>query len=87
MSLTDIAKRLGDGRTKSSVSREVAGKPRKGVGKYQAYVSREEALERRYGKKQFRLKSEFIRAYVKEKMKLWWSPEQVSLRLPIDHQA
>ena len=87
MSLTDIAKRLGNGRTKSSISREVAGKPRKGIGKYQAYASHEKALERRYGKKQFRLKSEFIRSYVKEKMKLGWSPEQISLRLPIDHQG
>lgn len=85
MSVTDIAKYLGNGRTKSSVSREVAGKPRRGVGRYKAYTSHEQALERRYGKKQFRLKSEFVRTYVKEKMKLGWSPEQISLRLPLEH--
>lgn len=34
-----------------------------------------------------RLKSAFIRAYVAGKLKLGWSPEQVSIRLPIDHKG
>ncbi len=34
-----------------------------------------------------RLKSAFIRAYVVEKLKESWSPEQVSIRLPIDHKG
>ena len=32
-SLREIAKCLGNGRTASSVSREIAGKPRRGIGK------------------------------------------------------
>jgi len=85
LSLRDIAGYLGGGRTASSISREVAGKPRRGVGKYQAHINQTRALERRLGKKPDRLKNDFIRAYVKEKMKLGWSPEQISIRLPIDH--
>ncbi len=67
--------------------REVNGKPRRGVGKYQAYGSHCKALERRFGKKPTRLKNNLIRSYVKEKMKLGWSPEQISIRLPIDHRG
>jgi transposase, IS30 family len=87
MSFRDIACHLGGGRTASSVSREIEGKPRRGIGKYQAYVSHARALERRFGKKPTRLKNTLIRSYVKEKMKLGWSPEQVSIRLPIDHRG
>lgn len=85
LSLRDIAKYLGKGRTAGSISREIDGRPRKGVGKYQAHVSHAKALERRLGKKPGRLKEGFIRAYTKEKLKLGWSPEQVSIRLPIEH--
>lgn len=85
LSFRSIASQLGSGRTASSVSREVGAKPRKGVGKYQAYGSHTQALERRFGKKPTRLKNDLIRSYVKEKMKLGWSPEQISIRLPIDH--
>lgn len=85
LSFRSIASHLGSGRTASSVSREVGGKPRKGVGKYQAYGSHTRALERRFGKKPTRLKNDLIRSYVKEKMKLGWSPAQISIRLPIDH--
>ncbi len=34
-----------------------------------------------------RLKSALIRTYVVEKLKEGWSPEQVSIRLPIDHEG
>ncbi len=87
LSFREIASHLGNGRTASSVSREVGGKPRRGIGKYQAYRSHALALERRFGKKPDRLKNDLIRSYVKEKMKLGWSPEQISLRLPIDHRG
>ena len=87
LSFRSIASYLGNSRTASSVIREVRGKPRKGIGKYQAYVSHARALERRFGKKPNRLKNDLIRSYVKEKMKLGWSPEQISLRLPIDHHG
>ena len=55
------------------------------MGKYQARVSHGQALQKRLNKKPFRLKNDFIRLYTKEKLQLGWSPEQISLRLPIDH--
>jgi IS30 family transposase len=44
-------------------------------------------LNKRFGKKTFRLKKELIRIYVTKKMKLGWSPEQISIRLPKDHKG
>lgn len=85
LSFRDIAAYLGNGRTAGSICREVGGKPRRGTGKYQAYSSQAKALERRLGKKSARLKNDFIRSYAKEKLKLGWSPEQISIRLPIDY--
>ena len=86
-SLRGIAAYLGNGRTAGSISREIGGKPRKGRGKYQAYMNHEKALERRKGKKSFRLKNELTRNYAVEKLKIGWSPEQIALRLPIDHKG
>lgn len=86
-SLREIAKELDDGRTAGSVSREIAGNPRKGIAKYQAHIAHENALEKRHGKKGFRLKNVLIQSYVVEKMKLGWSPEQISIRLPMDHKG
>lgn len=83
LSLWNIARVIG--RTKGSICREIAGRPRRGVGKYQAYASHGRALKRRLDKKPVRLKNELIRSYVKEKLKIGWSPEQISIRLPIDH--
>ena len=82
-----IALHLGKRRQASSVLREVAGRPRRGRGKYQAHVSHEKALDRRFGKKTVRLKNDIIRNYVIEKLKLGWSPEQIALRLPIDKKG
>lgn len=87
MSFRGIARYLGNGRTGSSILREIGGKPRRGLGKYQAHISHEKALAKRFGKKPARLKNEMIRSYVNEKLKLGWSPEQISLRLPIDHRG
>lgn len=84
LSFREIVAYLGRGRTASSICREIDGKPRRGVGKYQAHVAHGEALARRLGKKPDRLKNDVVRNYVKEKMKLGWSPEQISIRLPID---
>lgn len=84
-SMRRIAAYIGDGRTAGAICREIDGKPRIGVGKYQAYISHEKALKKRGGKKLVRLKNELIPRYVKEKMKLGWSPEQISIRLPIDY--
>ena len=84
-SLRQIADFLGNGRTAGSICREIGGKPRKGIGKYQAHIAHEKALAGRTGKKQFRLKNKLIRSYAAEKLKLGWSPEQISLRLPMDY--
>lgn len=86
-SLREIAHYLGNGRTAGAISREIAGRPRKGVGKYQAHVSHAQALKKRLGKKPERLKNEFTRTYVKAKLKLGWSPEQIALRLPMEHKG
>src|SRR3989344_482301 len=83
MSIRGIARKIG--RDPGSVSREIDGRPSRGVGKYQAYIVHGKALKKRLGKKSKRLKNELIRSYVSEKLKIGWSPEQISLRLPIDH--
>lgn len=84
-SLGKIAEELGNGRTKGTVSREIRGRPRKGRGRYDARRSHAEAMERRKGKRGERLKNDIVRTYVTEKLKEGWSPEQIHLRLPIDH--
>ena len=85
-SLREIASELGEGRTAGAVCREIGGRSRKGLGKYQAHRAHEKALGKRHGKKGFRLKNVLIQRYVVEKMKIGWSPEQISIRLPIDHK-
>lgn len=86
-SLRKIAEYLGNGRTAGSVCREISGKPRRGIGKYQAHINHAKALEKRFGKKQMKLKNEVVLSYVVEKLKLGWSPEQIAIRLPIDHNG
>lgn len=83
--MSEIAEVVGKGRNKSTISREIDGRPRKGRGKYRAYQAHIKALEqdKNRGRKE-RLKNETVRIYTKAKLKLGWSPEQVSLRLPID---
>lgn len=84
-SLAHIAKILGKRRSKSSVSREINGRPSKGRGRYRAYQANVEAFKQdKHRGRRERLKNGTTRAYVKKKMKLGWSPEQISLRLPID---
>lgn len=83
LSLRQIGKQIGH--SAGAICREINGRPSRGVGKYQAYGGHQRKLKKRLSKKQDRLKNEFIREYVKEKMKHGWSPEQISLRLPIEH--
>lgn len=86
-SFRQIANSLGGGRSASTISREVAGKPRIGLGRYQAHIAHEKAFTKRENRgKRPRLKNDLIRKYTVEKLKLGWSPEQISLRLPIDHK-
>lgn len=83
--VTDIAEELG--RNKSSISRELSGKPRKGCWKYDADRAQAEALERigKRGNTQKLMLSSALRTYVEEKLKLGWSPEQIAIRLPIEY--
>lgn len=84
-SLSDIARDLGCGRNRSTISRELGGRPRKGRGKYEAYKAHCQAIERVKDRgKRERLKNEATRKYTIEKLKLGWSPEQISLRIGID---
>ena len=84
-SLRAIAEELGNGRTAGTVSREIAGRPRKGMGRYEARRAHEEAMAKRVGKRGARLKNETVRTYAIGNLKIGWSPEQVSIRLPIDY--
>ena len=73
-------------RDRSTVIREIV---RNGSGPqlgYRPKFAHTKALHRRARRGvRPRLKSAFTRAYVAEKLKLGWSPEQISIRLPIDH--
>lgn len=84
-SLRNIAKELN--RNVSSISREIAGKPHKGVGKYIADVAHRKALQRieKRGNVPKLKKHEYLKEYVVEKLKIGWSPEQITLRLPLDY--
>lgn len=83
--LGEIAKHLGKGRNKSTVSREIGGRPRKGHGKYQAYQANCRAVKREESRgKRDRLKNEAIRTYTVNKLKLGWTPEQIEMRIGKD---
>lgn len=82
-SITDIAEELK--RHKSSISREIGGKPRKGRGKYNADAAHLRALERisNRGNVPKTAKNVRLKSYIETKLKdERWSPEQVSIRLP-----
>jgi IS30 family transposase len=84
-SYEEIARHLGNNRNKSTISREIDGRPSRGVGKYKAYTSHCRFIEReKHRGKRERLKNEVIRMYTKEKLILGWSPEQVSIRIEKD---
>ncbi|MEJ0053815.1 MAG: IS30 family transposase [bacterium] len=85
-SVTDMATELG--RNKSSVSRELAGKPRKGMGRYRAEAAHAKAQERigKRGNTPKMKRTPTLKAYVEEKMReKKWSPEQVHIRLPLEY--
>lgn len=83
--VTDIAKELN--RDKSSVSREIGGKPRRGRGRYNADFAHRKALERiaQRGNTPKTARNERLKSYIETKMMHErWSPEQVSIRLPLE---
>ena len=85
-SVRNIAEEIS--KNPSTVSREIDGKPSTGVGKYIADVSHRKALQRiaKRGNKHKLDKKEDLKEYVINKMKLGWSPEQISIRLSIDYK-
>ena len=82
--ISNIAKLLN--RHRSTIYREINGKPRTGVGKYQADISHRKALKRiaKRGNISILECHEQLYKYMVDKFKLGWSPEQISLRLPIE---
>ena len=86
-SVTAIAGELK--RHKSSVSRELAGRPRKGIGRYDAERA-QTAAQKRIGARGNTPKTERVpglRRYIEDKLiEEQWSPEQISIRLPHEYQ-
>ncbi len=86
-SITEISIELN--RNKSSISRELTGKPRRGIGKYRADVAHTQAFGR-IKKRGNTPKAERIpklKEYIEDKMvNEHWSPEQISIRLPREYK-
>lgn len=84
-SVRAIAKELG--RSASTISREIKkNAPSVHKRRYTPRLAQERAVwQRTLRHCRERLKQELIRQYVKEKLKLYWSPEQIAGRLIIDH--
>lgn len=82
--ITEIAKILQ--RCKSTISREINGKPPTGIDKYDGEIAHKKYLKRKEKKGNIPKlkKNKELLNYVKEKLKIGWSPEQISLRLKID---
>ena len=79
--LTVIAARLG--KATSTVSREVAGNG--GRGGYRAWRAHQRARERARRPKIPKLASPRLAAQVTEWLEAWWSPQEISARLRIEH--
>ena len=84
--VTEIATELR--RNKSSLSRELQGKPRRGYGKYNADLAHRRALERigKRGNVEKTKRYPALKTYIEEKLELGWSPEQIHLRLPLEYK-
>lgn len=83
-SLRSIALELG--RPPSTISREINGKPRIGMGRYRANVAENKSLVNRHKQgRATKLQHKPLLEYLVKKLKLGWSPEQISIRLPIEY--
>lgn len=83
---TQIAKLVK--RDRSTIIRELARNGAPKTTRYRAESAHTKALERRERRGvRPRLKNDTIKRYVIEKLKEGWSPEQISIRLPIDHKG
>src|SRR3989344_5200519 len=73
-------------RDRSTIIRELARNNSPKTKRYRAESAHGKALARRAVRGvRPRLKNEQTRNYTIEKLKLGWSPEQISIRLPLDH--
>jgi IS30 family transposase len=83
-SMRSIALELN--KSPSAISREISGKPRIGMGRYRATVANKKSETSRHQQgRNTKCFYEPLREYVVKKLKLGWSPEQISIRLPIEH--
>jgi len=73
-------------RTASAVSREIGGKPRNGMGRYRADLAQVKTDKNQHQQgRNTKFLYEPLRLYVVTKLKLGWSPEQISIRLPLEY--
>lgn len=73
-------------RPASTISREIAGKPRTGNGRYQARLAQNKTIMNSHKQgRNAKCLYEPLRIYVVTKLKLGWSPEQINIRLPIEY--
>jgi len=83
-SIVSIAQEIG--RHRSSVSREINGKPRIGRGKYSSdRAQRTVDGNRKHQGRRKKLEHPDLYAYVRSSLQIGWSPEQIQLRLPIEY--
>lgn len=74
-------------RDRSTIIREIARNCAPKTKRYRAESAHTKALVKRALRGvRPRLKNELTRNYCIEKLKIGWSPEQISIRLPIDHK-
>lgn len=73
-------------RDRSTIIRELARNSMPKTKRYRAEGAHAQTLERRAKRGvRPRLKNELTKNYTIEKLKLGWSPEQIAIRLPLDH--
>jgi IS30 family transposase len=78
---------LGIGKHRTTITREIGTSSRRGVGKYRAEVAHNhylKAVAQRGNKRKIDRLPE-LKKYITEKLKIRWSPEQISGRLRHEH--
>jgi IS30 family transposase len=84
--MTDIAELLG--RNKGTLSRELS-RNLSSTGQYKPHLAQRYYNKRRDASKQpYRIEQNGrLRQYIRNKLKRYWSPEQIAARLEIDHHS